>query len=86
MMTDTLATALEALVERCLDQGQVCIVCRWHAAVAARVFLPDGGQGEGTVRGAVLPLCAPCLCSDDLPARISEALSTARAREQGIWN
>jgi hypothetical protein len=85
MTPDALATALEALVERCLDQGQVCCVCRWHAAVAGRVYLPDG-QESGMLRGAVLPLCAPCLCAPDLPVRISEALSMAHARGQGVWN
>jgi hypothetical protein len=87
MTPDALANALGELVERCLDQEPhpVCCVCHEAPAVAGRVFLPNG-QEEGVIRGCVLPLCAPCLCVPDLPARINEALSMARARGHGVWN
>jgi hypothetical protein len=87
MTLDALASALGQLVERCLDQEPhpVCCVCHDWPAVAGRVFLPDG-QGEGVIRGCVLPLCAPCLCAPDLPARIAQALRTARAKGQAVWN
>jgi hypothetical protein len=80
-----LATTLGELAEQCLEQGPVCCVCHWHAASAARVFVPDG-QEEGVIRGCVLPLCAHCLCAPDLPARLTQALSTARAKDEGTWN
>jgi hypothetical protein len=80
-----LATALGELAERCLDQGQVCCLCQWHAAVAARVYLPDG-QANGLIRGCVLPLCGFCLCAPDLPDRLAQALSRDRAQERAAWN
>jgi hypothetical protein len=87
MMTDALAHALAELAERTLDQEPhpTCIICRWNSAVSARVFLPDG-QEEGKIRGAVLPLCGFCLCVEDLPGHIEQALSMARAQESARMN
>jgi len=87
MMSNALATALGELAERTLDQEPhpTCIICRWNSAVAARVIVAND-QGEGKIRGAVLPLCGFCLCVEDLPGHIEQALRMARARGHDIWN
>jgi hypothetical protein len=87
MLNTALTHAMAVLAERYLDQEphSTCIICRWNSAVSAQVFLPDS-QEDGMVRGAVLPLCGPCLCSEDLPGHIEQALRMARAKGQDVWN
>jgi hypothetical protein len=76
---------LQALVEQYLDVPRVCFICQDAPGVAPMVFVADT-SGDGRVHGCCFAVCAVCWCSDDFQARVSEALSTARAKGQGIWN
>jgi hypothetical protein len=76
---------LAALAEKYMDVLRPCFLCQEAPAVTPLVFVADGRHGT-RVRGAVVAVCAVCLCSEDFQARIEQALSTARARGQAIWN
>jgi hypothetical protein len=87
MTPDALATALGELVERCLDQEPhpVCTVCRWNAATATPIYLVHD-QGDGVRRGAVLPICCPCMCLPDIRERMEQVIRKYRRQGRAAWN
>jgi hypothetical protein len=77
--------ALAALAEQYMESMPTCFLCHDWPAMMPMAFVADTRKGD-RVHGCVFAVCPVCMCQDNFEHRISEALSTARAKGQGVWN